>query len=462
MSGSIACYKACELISMWVKAGHDVQVVCTESALNFIGKATLEGLTGKPVLHSTFQEGQMMDHIHLMRWCDFIILAPATANTINSLANGIGDNLVSTMFLAHDFKKPYYVAPAMNESMLLHPATQESLNRISTWGVSVLDSGKGQLACGENGQGRLLEPIDIHNAIFNKASIAPSAKTNSSGNNGQNTQNVAQENSTPVASTNSPNKTMKPKQRPSHLAKVLITSGGTKEPIDGVRFISNMSTGRTGASLADELYADYDITLIAAKGSVMPTRNMEILTYSDFKSLEQVLKNTLSTRHFDAVIHLAAISDFSVSSITNGKDSFKPDVSFKLNTTDEMSIHLKRNPKLIEKIKDYSLNKNIVLVGFKLTNSKDVAVRNEAIDKILSNDDVNFVVHNDLNEITSNSHKFRVYDKNKKLFELNNTHELAQALPALIVQKDSTPETDTVAAPKLSLKPDFFHIGANK
>ena len=130
MSGSIACYKACQLVSKLVQKGHDVQVVATASALKFIGNATIEGLTGKPVISDLFSSGNVMDHIHLARWADLVIIAPATADFINKMSAGISSDLASSLFLAHDFKKPLLIAPAMNTSMYLHPTTQESVKKL--------------------------------------------------------------------------------------------------------------------------------------------------------------------------------------------------------------------------------------------------------------------------------------------------------------------------------------------
>src|SRR5690606_33467299 len=124
MTGSIACYKACQLLSKLSQNNYEVQVVATASALEFVGNATLEGLSGKAVVSDIFAHGRNMDHIHLARWADLIIVAPATANFINKMAQGAADDLASTLFLAHDFTKPFLVAPAMNTSMYQHPATQ--------------------------------------------------------------------------------------------------------------------------------------------------------------------------------------------------------------------------------------------------------------------------------------------------------------------------------------------------
>jgi phosphopantothenoylcysteine decarboxylase / phosphopantothenate---cysteine ligase len=117
LSGSIACYKACNLISKWVKEGHEVQTVATEAALKFVGASTLEGLSGKPVFHDLYESGKQMAHINLVKWADVTVLCPGTANTINKFAQGLGDDLISSLFLAHDFNKPYFIAPAMNTAM---------------------------------------------------------------------------------------------------------------------------------------------------------------------------------------------------------------------------------------------------------------------------------------------------------------------------------------------------------
>lgn len=161
-SGSIAAYKACFLLSRLVKEGHEVQTVASPSALRFIGEATLEGLSGKPVITDLFASGQQMDHIHLNRWADAILLCPATAQTLNAMAAGHGDALLSTFFLAHDFRTPYIAVPAMNQAMHSHPATQSALARLRDWGVEIVEGEAGMQACGESGMGRMAEPDAIY------------------------------------------------------------------------------------------------------------------------------------------------------------------------------------------------------------------------------------------------------------------------------------------------------------
>lgn len=160
MSGSIACYKSCDLISKLSKLGHNIQVAATSSALQFVGKASLEGLSANPVFSDDFASGQMMDHIHLMNKADLVLLSPASANTLNSFANGITTNALGSLFLAYDFKKPFVVFPSMNTKMFQHPATQNSIETLKSWGIKIAPSPSGDLACGEKGEGRLLETED--------------------------------------------------------------------------------------------------------------------------------------------------------------------------------------------------------------------------------------------------------------------------------------------------------------
>ena len=166
LSGSIACYKACTVISQLTQAGHDVQCVASASALRFIGAATLEGLSGRALLTDTFAPGRWMEHIELNRWAELSVLCPATANRLNKMATGVADDLLGNLWLTHDFSKPLFVAPAMNTKMWTHPITQESVQKLEGLGVRFLRPAAGNLACGEIGEGRLLEPEEILKALL--------------------------------------------------------------------------------------------------------------------------------------------------------------------------------------------------------------------------------------------------------------------------------------------------------
>jgi phosphopantothenoylcysteine decarboxylase/phosphopantothenate--cysteine ligase len=162
LTGSIACYKACAAISRLAQAGVRVQTVATPAALRFVGPATLEGLSGRPVFSDLWEEGRALDHIEEARRADLAIVCPATANTVNGLAAGLADNLVGTFFLAWELpEKPWWIAPAMNSRMWSHPATQEAIGRLRSWKVRILDPAEGSLACGEIGPGRLADPEAI-------------------------------------------------------------------------------------------------------------------------------------------------------------------------------------------------------------------------------------------------------------------------------------------------------------
>ena len=162
LTGSIACYKACAVISRLSQAGVTVQTVATPAALRFVGKATLEGLSGRPVFADLWEEGRALYHIELARAADLALVCPATANTVNRLASGLADDPVGALFLAWELEqKPWWISPAMNHRMWEHPATVASLRQLRDWGVQVLDPIEGPHACGEEGGGRLPEPENI-------------------------------------------------------------------------------------------------------------------------------------------------------------------------------------------------------------------------------------------------------------------------------------------------------------
>jgi phosphopantothenoylcysteine decarboxylase/phosphopantothenate--cysteine ligase len=165
LTGSISCYKSAYIISKLIQNDFEVQTAATSSALKFLGEGTLEGLTGKAVFKDVFSPGQMMGHIDFCKWADLAIICPATAGTINGLATGTAHDPVGSLFLAYDLRKPFIVAPAMNQQMFKHPATQASLEKLKGWDIRVLPVDEGPQACGDEGPGRLLDPDKIYQAI---------------------------------------------------------------------------------------------------------------------------------------------------------------------------------------------------------------------------------------------------------------------------------------------------------
>lgn len=397
ISGSIAAYKSCTMISSLVKDGHQVQVVCTKNALNFVGTSTLEGLSKRKVLTCVFESGHALEHIDLIKWADFTIFAPATGNSINKLAHGIADDLISSLFLAHNFKKPYFILPAMNTSMLQHPSTQKSIDTLKKMSIHVLPTGSGLLACGDNGEGKMLEPEIALKHIFTIVN------------------NI---------------------ERPT----VLITAGGTSEPIDGVRFITNMSTGKTGATIADELTGKFNVTLLTSKYSVQPTNSsIKVLNYSSFSDIENSISNLLQNNKYSMIVHSAAISDYSVKELEFNNLSLKPNSKIKLPSDDEFSINLEKNPKIINKIKE--LAPNSTLFGFKLTKTTDYKEQQLAIHKLFKHSNSDYVVHNDLVEIENHkSHFFHIYDTNSNKVSIEGAKSLANFI-SNIYQAIQSPAT---------------------
>lgn len=166
VTGSISAFKSCSLISLLTKKGYNVKVIPTEDALNFVGKASFEGLSHNLIEKNMFDSQDPISHIHLAQnWADLIISYPCSANTINRLALGLADDLFGAICLANNFNKPLLIAPAMNTQMFLHPSVQESLEKLKKWGAKILPCGEGVLACGTTGQGRLLEPEDAFKII---------------------------------------------------------------------------------------------------------------------------------------------------------------------------------------------------------------------------------------------------------------------------------------------------------
>ncbi len=393
ITGSIAAYKSAYLISKLVQNNFEVKIVATEYALKFIGKATLEGLSGNQVYTDSFEEGKMMSHINLVKWADLTIVCPASASTINKMAAGISDNLLTSLFLAHDWKKQYLIVPAMNTNMFEHPATQLSIKKLEEWGVKILPTAEGYLACGDIGKGKMIEPDEIYERIIIALSV---------------------------------------KNEPAKKLSVLITAGGTKESIDGIRYISNLSTGKTASSIADYfLRRSHIVAFLHATGSAVPYNSCKKIKYNDFKGLNENLKNILSFEDFDVVIHNAAVSDYSLESVIVGNEKHIAPIMKKINSeNDSVVLNLGKNEKLINKLKEYSSNKKIKLVGFKFTNTDNAEEREEAVKNLFTHSGCDFIVQNDLNNRDEGNKQsgFSIYDADKKLVECSTSFELAKEL----------------------------------
>jgi phosphopantothenoylcysteine decarboxylase/phosphopantothenate--cysteine ligase len=355
VSGSIAAYKACDVVSRLVKRGHKVKVAMTSSAQRFVGAATFEGLTIQQVLVDMFEPGRALDHTELTRWADATVLCPATANTINKISAGIGDDLVGAMLLAHDWTKPLLVAPAMNPRMWSHPATVDAMVRIKGWGVRVIEPEEGRTACGDVGEGRLADPELIVAAI--ESACSPSASRR----------------------------------------RIVVTSGGTSEPLDAVRVLTNRSTGSTGAAIARRLaQVGHDVTLIRARNAVACPGVKEIL-FETHADLLAALREELAGSDVDVVVHAAAVSDFCVERIDSGGGAVAPGTG-KIASGGSPVVRLAPLPKIIGALREMS-RKPLTIVGFKLTSGADASERVRAVETLLAESGADFVVHNDTADV---------------------------------------------------------------
>jgi len=394
MSGSIACAKASSLISEWTKQGHKVRVACTRSVAGFVGPATLQGLGAEIVFDNVFTPDKAMEHISLGKWADIIIAAPATSNLINKLSTGIADDAVTTIWqAAYGQGKPMVIVPAMNTRMWRYPATRKSVSRLKRWGIHVLPVAKGELACGEQGEGRMLEPVEILQKVERLIAIDRKVAGKS----------------------------------------ILITAGGTREAIDSVRYIGNMSSGRTASRLADELTdAGHRVTWLGAESAVTPNRSCAMLRFYSFNDLALQLQTVLAANKFDAVIHAAAVSDFSVDSVHTQARDQQDSGTGKLSSESALILRLKPNPKLLERIRVWSKNPEVRIIGFKLTDTKDFQQRYAAIKKQFDDSDVDVVVHNDLTDISDTVHPFYLHRPTQAPVSCLDAEALAKTLNDLM------------------------------
>jgi phosphopantothenoylcysteine decarboxylase / phosphopantothenate---cysteine ligase len=281
VSGGIAAYKALEAARLAVKRGHAVRVIQTPASERFVGRASFEAITGAPVLTSEFEpdpargaypgeppaERSPISHLALVERADLYLIAPATANTLAKLAHGLADNLLTAAALAAAC--PVAVAPAMNNRMYLGAATQANLELLRRRGVTVIPPGTGELAShGEQGIGRLVEPDELLEAC--ESLLTP----------------------------------------PSYAGvRVLVTAGGTREPIDSVRFVGNRSSGRMGFALAREaIRRGAQVTLIAANVGLEPPLGARMMPVQTAAELAAACRNELAA--CDVVLMSAAVADF--------------------------------------------------------------------------------------------------------------------------------------------------------
>lgn len=368
ITGGIAAYKMCELIRMYKRANANVLVVCTPNALNFVTKLTLQNLSQNDVAIEEFDVKDFKpEHISYADSADIMVIAPATANTISKIATGVCDNLLTSIACA--FTKPVIIAPAMNCNMWENPVLQENLHKLH---YEILEPESGFLACGYEGKGRLCS-LD---KIFDKT----------------------------VELLN---------YKPLKGKKIVITSGGTIEDIDPVRYISNYSSGKMGLALADTAKnLGADVTLITTKDVQRRYNVIKVKSAIDMKS---AVENDFESA--DCVIMAAAVADYRVKEVAPQK--------MKKTSEDEITLTLVKNPDILKEIS--SIKKSQIVVGFcaesenLIENAKE-KIAKKGCDYLIANDisrkDIGF--SSDYNEVT-------ILDKNGNMTKIERADKATVA-----------------------------------
>ena len=317
VSGGIAAYKAVELVRLATAAGHVVRVVQTPASVHFVGRATFEGVTGAPVLVEEFErdpargaypgepgpDHDPISHLELVRRADVLCIAPASANTIAKLAGGLADNLLTSAALA--CTAPTVVAPAMNNHMYEHPATQANVEVLRSRGAIIVEPERGRLASrGEWGVGRLADPATILAAVEGQLSVAGG---------------------------------------PLDGLRVLVTAGGTREPIDSVRYVGNRSSGCMGLALAAEAARrGADVTLIAANLALPKPSGVRAVEIETAAELLAAAESAFAEA--DVLLMAAAVADFRPAATLDAKitKAGRDGLALELERTDDVLAELAR------------------------------------------------------------------------------------------------------------------------
>jgi phosphopantothenoylcysteine decarboxylase/phosphopantothenate--cysteine ligase len=383
VTGSIAAYKAAELIRRIKDLGAAVQVVMTKAACEFITPLTLQTLSGQPVAIELLDadEESAMGHIKLARWADWVVIAPASANTIARLANGQTDDLISALCLATE--APIAIAPAMNNKMWSNPATQANMNVLRQRGLSVFGPASGDQACGEQGEGRLLEP----NLIIESLS-----------------------------------RLMVPKLLAGK--RILITAGPTHEPIDPVRYIGNRSSGKMGYAIATAAQeAGAEVTLISGPVNLMTPSSVNRIDVKTAQEMHDTVMKHISDA--DIFISCAAVADFTPMVQAENK--------IKKTNMASLTIELKPTQDIVANVAQ--LHSDVFTVGF-AAETQDLALYAQAKLKAKNLDMIAANQVGDNQGFGKDDNALTVYWHNgQTTLPLTSKTQLARQLMTLIIEQ---------------------------
>lgn len=385
ISGGIAAYKCAELVRRLKEHGCSVKVVMTESAKHFITSLTMQAVSGEMVADSLLDPSAeaAMGHIEFAKWADLILVAPATSNIIAKMAAGIADDLLTTLLLATPAKVA--IAPAMNQQMYAHPATQANLATLKARNVLIWGPGKGEQACGDVGAGRMLEPHELVALCIAK-------------------------------------------EQPQLLAgkTITITAGPTREAIDPVRFISNHSSGKMGYALAEAaLLLGAKVNLISGPVTIKAPTGVNLI---NIESAEQLLNESLNyAPRSDAFIGCAAVADYRAATVAAQKMK---------KQGDELTLTLVKNPDVIAHVANLQQNRPYT-VGFaaetqNVANYAKGKLKNKNLDMICANDvsqsDLGFNADNNALTLYWHNEQLELPTNSKTAIALTVIQQLAQRI----------------------------------
>ena len=363
ITGGIAAYKSAEILRLFKKNGADIRIVMTEAAKEFITPLTMQALSGNPIHNSLLDEKAeaAMSHIELAKWADIIIIAPCTAETMSKLAHGRADDLMGAVILASNAKT--FIAPAMNIEMWRDPVTQNNLKILSQRDLYFIGPASGEQACGDVGDGRMEEPLNIFNFIKNKVI-------------NNKLQNI----------------------------KITITAGPTREQIDPVRYISNNSSGKMGYALADAAIEEgAEVILISGPVSLRSNPKAKLISINSADELLNEAYKAMESS--DIFISCAAVADY--------KPLNSHDNKIKKNKDEMLDITLTKNPDILSSISKKHPDKFIVGFAAETENVED-----NAKDKLI-NKNLNMIVANDVSDTSigfdSDNNEVMIITQNKSI-----------------------------------------------
>lgn len=378
ISGSIAAYKSINLASLFVKKGYDVKTILTNNAQKFIRPIVLETLTGhKPICDQFSENINPLEHIYLADWADIVIIAPASANIIGKIANGLADDFLSTFLLACD--KEIFIAPAMNTKMYHNDFVQNNLKKIKEYGLNILLPNSGTLACGVIGEGKMQEPMEILENVLNHSEI------------------------------NIINKSLSGK-------KILITAGPTIERFDPVRYITNNSSGKMGYYLAEVAKSfGAEVTLISGPVNLLPPSGINTIY---IESTEDLFKKTKELyKEYDIIIMSAAPADYRPEKYSINKIK---------KSNEELTISFKKNPDILKWLGDHKTTQ--ILIGFAAESEN---ILNNAQKKLISKN-LDYIIANDISLVDSG---FKSEYNTIHILSKNGTVESLKKLPKTEISK---------------------------